>query len=1318
MSNLSRGGRGRGLLVSAGLILFFGACAGDGCGCGMEPLPGGALPADQTIEGGGQVRVTASGMNKVEQIISGAVNDALGEGMCLPSGSQGVGVGDVDWCYQNQGTCTPGCQVNINVDYVNLDPLTDQLRIRTQLDVSTAVPVRFDPIIGGSSSCTLNVSAQNTLVDAIVALGIRPSDGELTVTLLDIPALNLNPSITGCGAISDILDFLVGAIADTLAVDIVRDLLTPLLDDLLQGMLPDPMGVEGVIDVASLFGGVAPGTRAGLELRVAPGGYVQVQAGGLNLGIITGMNADEDPATRTAELDSEPALCVPPIPAPDFAAAPASLSQSSRGTFRLLPAGAFTGQGGDVAGTDVVIGLSETFLDLTGHHAVTSGAMCLGLGTELVPQLNLGAIGVVVPSLAELGSDAGDDPLLLVTRPQRAVDFTIGEGTEQSPSLTVHVHDFEIDFYAFLFERYVRGFSVRLDLDVGINLEFTTDAEGNPAVMPILVGLESSNIGLTVLNEEFLREDAAELEAVLPSILDLVLPLIAGGLPPVALPEFLGFQLDQLTMKKVTTSEDDFLALSATLGPSQMLTALAERFPSVKRATDGMARPAAAPVRLRRAAVSLVRVTTPPPEQIRAALLGTGGAMPEVVLQVPTSDELGRTLEWTWSLDGGLWRPFRAGGELVLRDGAFAIQGRYAIHLRSRVAGDYRTLSQESAVVPVVIDSVGPRIFAERAAVEAGSLRVPAVDLVSAPEAVELAFGRLEDDEPATAWGPGSLSLARAAELGAMHGALVVHARDELGNRSSAVLELDGIVQFHGGEGGGCQCAIGGEAGGGGLASGGLLALAALIGLGARRRRRGGPAGGRPARRGMRLAGLGRLAAVTLALGAAATLPACSCGDPAAATCELDEECAEGCAEGQVPICIDGTCACLDEVPWGRIGQYSEMAVAGDGTIWVSGYNARHGDLMIASTRDAGRIPDEAWEFVDGVPDGPVSVPNGSVRGGVNEPGPDVGLYTDIAVAGDTVLVSYFDRDRAALRLAVGTTGAWSLHDVEVGAPSEPDGGYSIVGQYSSITLRSDGRPGIAYFAHVSDGAVARTELRFAEATTASPAGPGDWTVTVVDSAEVPEGAEEDPLPIPMGVGLFVNATRLSDDSPVLVYYDRLAGDLKAARPGEDGFVSEVLDGDGVDVGWYPGVAVDAEDQLHVSYVSASNDDLLYVNTIDRTPEVIDDGYRLVGTTEDGLPVPEFHFVGDDSSLVLTEGGPFVAYQDATSHELRLASRNDDGTWTHEPIAGHESTFAGGYGFYASAAGVDGGLAISTWVLDQPSSQAWVEIFWEAIAVE
>src|SRR5688572_22474228 len=117
MSNRNLRVRGRRDWLAIGaLFAVMNGCAGDGCGCSLEELPGGKLPADQTIEGGAQMRVTATGLGKIEQLVDDVVNDALGEGMCLNEGDQGIVVGDIEWCMNNDGSCTTACEVNFHVD--------------------------------------------------------------------------------------------------------------------------------------------------------------------------------------------------------------------------------------------------------------------------------------------------------------------------------------------------------------------------------------------------------------------------------------------------------------------------------------------------------------------------------------------------------------------------------------------------------------------------------------------------------------------------------------------------------------------------------------------------------------------------------------------------------------------------------------------------------------------------------------------------------------------------------------------------------------------------------------------------------------------------------------------------------------------------------------------------------------------------------------------------------------------------------------------------------------------------------------------------
>ncbi len=1319
------------LLLSIMFVALAG-CGGFGAGCGgcgSQPLPAGGLPKTQTVEGGGQVRVTRAGFTKITQILPPLINEQLGNGFCVGTGSVGTPSGGflatgARYCHTNQGA-TPsipdacgsgnGCNVGVHLDSTNISVTTAQrMNIRIQVDINASVPLSGQ-VVGIGFGCTLGASGPNIAIDADIQFGIDAATGELTMELAGINGLDTSDlDFSGCSVVSDVAN-LLNSLLNSFIGDFIIDLLEPTFNDLIQGFLPDPLGIEGMVDIGDLVGGISPGTEGFMEARMVPGGYVQLQGGGMSLGLITGLNADHDPSTRTPALISEPALCVPPIPAPNFAAPPASLPASARGTFTLRAANEFLGM--PEPGDDLAIGMSETTLDLAGHHLVTSGGMCLGVGTGLIPQLNLGTISVLVQSLSDLGD--GSEPLLLVTRPQRALDFTVGAGTEASPSMTIGIDDFEVDFYAFIFERYVRLFTMSLDMNVGVNLEFT-QMPGQPAqVKPILVGLTADQIGISVLNNEFVAESAAQLEGILPTVFNLALPLITGGLDPFPVPDFAGFTLNNLRVQKVTTSEDDFLAIYASLGASAAMRSVAVDVPDLAPVLDDLdtkagARdwPAAAPL----PQATIKQVVVPSADVIRAALAGYPGAtLPSVTIDVATHDQLGRALEWSWNLDGGAWRPFTTAAPLVISDKAFAWQGHYTIGLLSRVRGDYRTTAATAIELPVVIDSVGPRVFVDRAAWEGNLLRVPARDVVDGVDGLTWAFGAVGDDQPATDWSTeATIDRQTAKDLSSPEGEIVVYVKDQTGNLTMARAKTG----FHGAPGeGGCSCDASGDAPVGSM----MLVLLTALALGFRKRAATvGAVVVRGARRAARSRSLGTLALWLGVAAAGSLVPGCSCGGtPGAQTCEVVEDCELDCPEGEIPLCFDNECICTDDVPYGRIGPHSDVAVAPNGDSVVSAYAANHGDLVVARTSATGRLPDEAWEFVDGVPDGPIALPNSTVRGGVFEPGPDVGLYTSVAVtASDTIMVSYFDRETNSLKFAMKPAGgAWSSHVVKAGtAEVNPETGGEWAGIYTSITVGADGIPGIAYLAKVSQGGnIVNGEVRFARANGTSPASAADWQTTVIDSMVLPPEDPEnpDPYPLPAGIGLFIETTR-DTNGPVVAYYDRENGDLKVARSTAGGTFAApvVMAGAGADSGWYPSVAADSAGNLHVAYQGADHDDLFYKNTMTNREELIDDGFRIVGTTPDGLPKPEYHFVGSDTQIVMTGNGPLVVYQDSTSHELLVADKSGPmGAWRPSALAGDEMEWQGGYGFYASAALMGSNVTVSTWVIDQQHGDDWIELF-------
>src|SRR5690606_225267 len=142
-----------------------------------------------------------------------------------------------------------------------------------------------------------------------------------------------------------------------------------------------------------------------------------------------------------------------------------------------------------------------------------------------------------------------------------------------------------------------------------------------------------------------------------------------------------------LAVGRVTTAEDEFLTITASLGIGA-LARLAPRYPSIAARLAHQAARRTAPAA--HGAPEIVSVDTPAISEVLDALADRGGRLPEVAIRVPERDADGRLLEWTWSLarpgaaaPGGLWRPFATGGVLRIRDRALAIQGVHGIALRA-----------------------------------------------------------------------------------------------------------------------------------------------------------------------------------------------------------------------------------------------------------------------------------------------------------------------------------------------------------------------------------------------------------------------------------------------------------------------------------------------------------------------------------------------------------------------------------------------------------------------------------------------------------
>ena len=159
------------------------------------------------------------------------------------------------------------------------------------------------------------------------------------------------------------------------------------------------------------------------------------------------------------------------------------------------------------------------------------------------------------------------------------------------------------------------------------------------------------NLGTGTILAPHLR---ADLDVLAGTIADVVFSTIGAGAGTVLVSDFAGYSLNNVAVQRVTTASDDFLAVSASLAVSP----------------SGGNLPAPTPQPLS------TRLLLPTPGALRVALLaGDSAGLPTLHVELATTDGGARPLEHSCRTAGGVWRPYVATGDLVIRDRSFAWQG-------------------------------------------------------------------------------------------------------------------------------------------------------------------------------------------------------------------------------------------------------------------------------------------------------------------------------------------------------------------------------------------------------------------------------------------------------------------------------------------------------------------------------------------------------------------------------------------------------------------------------------------------------------------
>ncbi len=1332
-----------------GLVLFVIACSGGGCssgcaGCGVTPLPAG-FPIASTITNAGSVRVTRSGLDFMQANLGTIAGNVLGSGSTInytiAKTSFSLSIVTIDIC-DNPGPGDCIVQVQLGNAALTLTAVhPDSLTISGTIPVEAA-SIPMTGILGCTMYAGLGANAgcngatptfsgfanvPVTIVLPLVAETIAPRTGYTKVDATNATiTMNLAASMfTVCssglcsllsGIIDDFKSALIGYLTSPLTTQIqnalesalctkTNTMVTPscptgshdnggtcYYDASPNTCLPTLLGLDGHVDLAGFLASISPGSMGGMDFVLAAGGNAidstsftngtlvntPDSTNGLTLGLVGG-------ALPNPQSDCVPAFnnVVPVgIPIPD---------EMQDNTQTPWPTS-------DPTGPDLGIALAARYLNFAFGSVYNSGALCLGITTDQFAQLQSGLISVLIPSVKRLTFEQKPGPVAVTTRPQNPPVVTIGGGTDinKDPLLSILLKQFSIDFYIWSMDRYVRAMTFTGDMTIPVNLSTAVDPTTNPngGLLPQLGSIVVANPVVT--NSELLTDPPATVATGLGNLFGAIAGQLTGALKPISLASSLskyglGMTIPDGGIRKLSKGTDDYLAIFADLSLAQM-NALVQ--------ADVQAQ-----ILSKQVFPEAMSLTTADPTKLPMLHVLFGSSL----------DNGTNAIEYSYAIDSGAHSGWSLTKDFVIQNDALFMQGKHVLNVWARVQGQPLSQSTAPAQVPFIIDVLPPTITLANMADNSGGIQVSAWDIVSDTSALTMRYqttDTLGRQSPWTPWAnladiPGSI----------LNGAsTTVEVQDESGNiGSSSSALIRGLPDPSLSTGSGCSsCTVGTTPGTAGWAWG-IPTLCGLVALLMRRRRsQGGAAAARLPFSGSKAAFL------SACVVGVAVAPGCNCGSTA-----NPNNCGADCMQ-----------VCDPPLTPGLVGAYTSLAVAKDGTIWVSGYNDSdttgqflYGDLVVGKW-DAGKMTVD-WTTVDGVP--PVAMgacPEAAPgwRGGVEDSGPDVGLWTSTVLdpSSQNPMVTYYDATNQQLKFASYNGTSWNIYVLSQGTALTTD-----QGRYGKM-IQVNGNPVVAYLGmEAGNGGYTRSRVIVARANTAVPASAADWTfedasvneqepcqpqyctasqacltttagvtgictatvngcnpacstsqacITVMNAATCVAVLDANTYfpNYPTVLGDYVSLAN-GPNGLGLAVYDRFHGNLWAISDGTGTWVPTLLDGQ---TGMGMTTTDTGDDGIAANLVITPNGDwnVVYVNGILETlqlivwpggtgtplmPEIVDNGYNNGVAYSDGQ-----HIVGDDANMQIDgSGNVTVAYQDSTAGVLRVATGVPAMSGTHKWVA-------------------------------------------------
>ncbi|MBL0220099.1 MAG: hypothetical protein IPQ07_40305 [Myxococcales bacterium] len=687
------------VVVITAIVIALSGCGGGCGGCGMQSIPGG-FPAAKRSPNAGQIRITPTALAAISADPAKVIGPLVGNAMngVIDFNVPGSCGGNPEICCVNNvpsATCGP-----LQIDLVKrptdqprlvLTPVQGSSRldmtIRARVKTLMKLPIKYDTGLIGTVSCdvlidTTKGSNADLRIDAQIQFSQDPTVGttriaanNVSVTQLEGADLTLSGNI-GCsiagafvGAFTGTLqDQIAGVLASTIndatckacdtgnVAECGSSFATACTNKVCQvgNRCLQELGLDGRMPASGLFGSLSPGTTGALDLYEVTGGYATSDSGGLGLGMLGGMQPGGTARDRCGPSAVEPAAV--------------SVPQSAVFQGNVLPGTSTT--------FDIGIGLHKSQLSQFAWAGYDGGLLCLTIGGGTFAQLNTDTLSLLSRSLGDLVETSS--PMAVGLRPQAPPEITLGKNTFKDdgagnqvldqPLLDIKFTAMEIDFFASVDDQYVRVFTVVADVHLPIGLQVM----GMGMLTPVIGAIDDAFTNVSVKNAEAVTESPAQLAALFPTLLNLVLPQLSGGLSPISLPAIGGLNLSVVSITAV--DNDSFLAIFANL-----VTAM----PAAPVATHA----------------TLVAVHEAPADLARRPMKWKGATPPSVDLDFGSD----RDREWSYRIDGGTWSAWSTNPHPTVASTLFWLPGQHKLEVTSRMIGKPETISATPELVEIAI---------------------------------------------------------------------------------------------------------------------------------------------------------------------------------------------------------------------------------------------------------------------------------------------------------------------------------------------------------------------------------------------------------------------------------------------------------------------------------------------------------------------------------------------------------------------------------------------------------------------------------------